>query len=695
MENLLITGGSGLLATNWSYNLRKKYNVLSGLHKKFIKIKNIESTLISFTNSKKLKNFLINNKIKTIIHTASVTDLEKCQKYKKLAKKTNITFTQNLVDQCKVLDIRLIYISTDQLYDGHKVLYNEDDKCRPINYYAFTKYESEKYIKKNLQNYLIIRTNFFGQGTHYRKSFSDFIIQNIKNKNEISINDNVFYTPISIDLLIFYANKLLSKNATGTYNISSSERISKFDFAMKLVKIFGLDASYIKRKKSLSSAINLFRPKNMSLSNNKLKKFLKLKRIPSINDQIKNLKSKKKKIKFEKIIQYGEHFIDKSDINSVTNVLRSKSLTQGPQIEKFEKNIARYVGSKYAVAVSSCTAGLHISSIVAGINKSNKGMTSPITFVSTANAVTYCGGKVEFVDIDPKTANISIKEIKKKIKKDKKIKAIFPIHFGGYPCDMSKLRKYTLKKKIYLIEDAAHALGARYKSGEMVGSCRFSDMCVFSFHPVKQISAGEGGVVTTNDYNIYKRLLRLRSHGINKLDDEYEDLNSAYTLGFNNPWYFEMRELGFHYRITDFQCALANSQLNKIEKFLKKRRQLAKRYDEAFKNSDVIKPLLVDKDKLSALHIYIININFKKINLTKAELMYKLFDKGIGSQVHYIPVTEHPFYKKKKYKTKDFPHSYNYYKSCLTIPLFFSLKLKTQDYIIKVLLNIIKEHRIK
>ena len=277
-----------------------------------------------------------------------------------------------------------------------------------------------------------------------------------------------------------------------------------------------------------------------------------------------------------KIIPYGKHYIDERDINAVIKNLKSGSLTQGPTIEKFENKIKKIVNCRYAVAVSSCTAGMHIALLSSGFKKNNTLLTTPISFVSTANVSKFCDGKVKFADISLQDINISTDIIKKIIKKNK-IDAVIPVHFAGKASDVKLIRKLIGKKTI-LIEDAAHAFGAKYDDGTMVGSCKYSNATVFSFHPVKSIATGEGGIVTTNDKKVYKNLLRLRSHGINKLDDNFILKNQAYTKKIKNPWYYEMRELGFHYRMTEIQASLGLSQLNKLNKFIAKRREIAKKY---------------------------------------------------------------------------------------------------------------------
>ncbi len=390
------------------------------------------------------------------------------------------------------------------------------------------------------------------------------------------------------------------------------------------------------------------------------------------------------------MIPYGKHYIDDDDIQAVVNVLKSGALTQGPAVEAFEQAVANYVGAKYAVAVSSGTAALHLAAMAAGVGPGASLVTSPITFVASANAGLYVGAKVLFADIDPETVNISPESLKDVLNKNSDVKAIIPVHFAGLPCDMPRIKSLADSAGAVVIEDAAHALGATYADGQRVGSCAHSLMTIFSFHPVKAIAAGEGGMIMTNDEVTYRKLIRLRSHGINKLDDPLQVPNQAFTNGELNPWYYEMQELGFHYRITDLQCALALSQFKKIENFIDRRRQLVKQYDEFFLSTDHCRPAQnVGRDQ-SAHHIYILKINFDSVGLHRGEFMRQLKVRGIGSQVHYIPVPSQPYYQKLGFQIQEYPNAQKYYQQALSIPLFYSLSDVQQEYVVSTIKELLK-----
>ncbi|MFH1777834.1 MAG: UDP-4-amino-4,6-dideoxy-N-acetyl-beta-L-altrosamine transaminase [Candidatus Omnitrophota bacterium] len=363
-----------------------------------------------------------------------------------------------------------------------------------------------------------------------------------------------------------------------------------------------------------------------------------------------------------RVIPYGKQFIDRPDITAAVKVLKSSWLTQGPKIGEFERRLSECCRVKYAVAVSSGTAALHLAALAAGLKKGDEAITSPITFLATPNAVLYSGAKPVFADIDEKTVNINPEEIKRHI--NKKTKAVLPVHFAGLPCEMESIYAIAKKNNLIIIEDACHALGAKYKAGTTytnVGSCRHSDMTVFSFHPVKHITTGEGGAITTNNKNYYKKLLALRNHGM------YKDKNTAKR----GPWYYEMRDLGFNYRITDFQCALGLSQLKKINSFIRRRRQIAAVYNQAFGNIESIEVPYSPKNSDHAYHLYVLKIDFKQFNTTRSKFSTQLKKRGILTQVHYIPIYHQPFYCKSKTCGKlKFKISEAYYKKAISIPIY-------------------------
>ncbi len=385
----------------------------------------------------------------------------------------------------------------------------------------------------------------------------------------------------------------------------------------------------------------------------------------------------------KRFLPYSRQNIDKIDIKKITDVLKSDFITQGPNINDFEKDFAKYVGAKYAVACATGTAALHLSCLALGINKKSKILTSAITFVASANCAEFLGANVDFVDIDKNTYCINVNELEKKLER-KKINLVIPVHLCGHSSDMAKIYKLKKKYNFHIIEDSCHALGGKYNNFR-VGSCKYSDISTFSFHPVKPITTAEGGMITTNNKKIYEKLLLYRTHGIHKDPSKFKNKSLAFDNNKQpNRWYYEMDVLGFNYRITDLQAALGKSQLKKINLFTKKRNQIANIYNKNFKNIKNLKIPFKSKKVLHAYHLYTILVNFKKINLSKNKFMKFLFECGIGSQVLYIPVFLQPYYKRKyNYKPNKFPVSMKYYEQALSIPIFYSLKKTEQSLVIK------------
>ena len=383
------------------------------------------------------------------------------------------------------------------------------------------------------------------------------------------------------------------------------------------------------------------------------------------------------------MIFYGKQSIDQNDIDAVVEVLKSDFLTQGPAIEKFEKCVAEYCGAKYAVAVTSATAALHISCLATGLGKGDILWTSPITFTASANCGRYCGADVDFVDIDPSTYNMSIAELEKKLQAAEiKPRVVVPVHLAGQSCEMDKIYKLSQKYGFKVIEDASHAIGADYKETK-VGCCKYSDMKVFSFHPVKIVTTGEGGMVLTNDKDLYEKLVLYRSHGITR-DPK------LMTGTADGPWYYQQIDLGFNYRMTDMQAALGYSQMQKVNEFVSKRRYLAKRYNELLKNINGIQLPDQNEDTKSSWHLYVVRVDFSKISKTKNQIFAEMKEKGICLNLHYIPVHTQPYYENLGFKGGDFPNSEKYYEEAFTLPLYYSLTDEQQDHIVKSLVEVLQ-----
>lgn len=384
------------------------------------------------------------------------------------------------------------------------------------------------------------------------------------------------------------------------------------------------------------------------------------------------------------MIPYGRQTISQDDVEAVVAVLKSDFLTQGPVVPQFEQEIANYCGAKYAVAVNSATSALHIACLALGVKEGDYVWTTPNTFVASANCARYCGATVDFVDIDPDTFNLCPHELEKKLKgaaiKGCLPKVVIPVHFSGLSCDMEKIHALSQKYNFRIIEDASHAIGGRYKE-TIIGCGKYSDITVFSFHPVKIITTAEGGMAVTNDPYLARQLQLLRSHGITRESEEL--INESH-----GPWYYEQQQLGYNYRMTEMQAALGITQLKYLDDWVAKRHELALRYDRLLADLPVILPIHSQQD-YSALHLYVIQLDEKKTDLGRKLVFHKLRSLGIGVNVHYIPVHIQPDYQKIGFGLGDFPKSEYYYQRCISLPLFASLTYQQQDQVVDALSQIL------
>ena len=384
------------------------------------------------------------------------------------------------------------------------------------------------------------------------------------------------------------------------------------------------------------------------------------------------------------MIRYGKQHIDKADINSVVSVLKSDWITQGPKVNEFESKLKKKFGSKFCCVVSNGTAALHLTALALGWSKQDTVLCSPISFLSASNAVIYSGAKPDFVDINTNDYNIDTEKLKKKIqfylKKNKKIKAIIATDFAGQPCDWKELKKISKKYKITLINDNCHAIGAKYFKNEKYAS-KYADIVTHSYHPVKNITTGEGGAVLTNNEKIHLKIKLLRSHGVIK--------SKKFTK--EKPWFYQMQELGFNYRLTDIQCALGITQLLKISKFIKRRNQIAKIYNKFFSKFRFIKTPKIKRNNEHAFHIYPLLIDFKKLGITRSNFFKKLSKYNIFLQVHYIPIYLQPYYKKKfNFNEKNFPISKKFYSQEASLPIFYSLEDRQIYKICRLIKKVLK-----
>ena len=384
------------------------------------------------------------------------------------------------------------------------------------------------------------------------------------------------------------------------------------------------------------------------------------------------------------MIPYGKQDINQSDIEAVIAVLKSDFLTQGPQVPLFEYNVSNYCNAQYGVAVNSATSALHVACLALGLGKDDWLWTSPNSFVASANCGLYCGAKVDFIDIDPKTYNLSVEELKKKLihaKKDNKLpKIVITVHFAGQSCDMQSIHKLSKEFGFKILEDASHAIGGKYLD-KPIGGCQYSDITVFSFHPVKIITTAEGGLATTNQKELADKMKLFRTHGITR----EPKLMTKKTEG---GWYYQQVELGFNYRMNDLQAALGIAQMKRLDKFITIRHSLKQRYDELLKDLPLITPAQ-SLDSYSSLHLYPVQLKLEHLSKAHNQIFDELRKSGVGVNLHYIPIHLQPYFKNMGFKKGDFPKAEDYYSRAISIPIYQGLTTELQDKVVAVLKKIL------
>ena len=384
------------------------------------------------------------------------------------------------------------------------------------------------------------------------------------------------------------------------------------------------------------------------------------------------------------MIPYGKQEITQQDIDGVLEVLNSEFLTQGPKVPLFEKSLMEYTGAEHALAVNSATSALHIACLALGLGEGDWLWTTPVTFVASANCGLYCGAQVDFVDIDSDTYNMCPKRLEEKLinaKAEGKLpKVVVPVHLCGQPCDMAAIAKLAKEYNFKVIEDASHAIGGKYQ-GLPIGNCKYSDITVFSFHPVKIVTTAEGGAALTNQKALSDKMALLRSHGITREPEQMEGDS-------HGGWYYQQIDLGFNYRMTELQAALGVSQIKRLDDFITARHHLAERYNELLKSLPVVLPYQLE-NTYSGLHLYVIRLQLNKLSLTHKEVFDALRGKGIGVNLHYIPVHTQPYYERMGFSTGDFPESERYYNEAISLPIFHCMTEDQQDTVVKALTNIL------
>ena len=678
MKTIVFTGGSSLLAQSWIREEQPEYNFILGIHNREPDQNKGRNVVLAYENPDELSKQFQQLKADIVVNCIGLTNVEACEEDEKLADYTNVAIAKNIAQASKDSKVKLVHISTDHLFDGELAYASEKEKKVPVNVYGRTKSHGEDVVLDIHPDALVIRTNFFGWGPSYKPSFSDKILKSLERSTPIQLFDDVYYTPISVACLRESILALLEKNAFGVYNVTSSERISKYEFGCRLADVFGFAKTLIEPVSIESKTGLTQRPKDMSLSNHKLSVFLS-KSIPSLKEQILALKEEENQNKERLVIPYGRQDVSQEDINAVVDVLRSDFITQGPVIQQFERRVTDYCGANYAYACNSATSALHIACLALGVGEGDLVWTSPISFVASSNCALYCNATVDFVDIDAKSYNMSPVALEQKLIKAKAKgrlpKVVIPVHLSGQSCEMDKIHALSKQYGFKIIEDASHAIGATYK-GQSVGNCEYSDIAVFSFHPVKIITTCEGGMCLTNDSHLSNLIGRYRSHGITRQATEM-------SKAPDGPWYYEQLNLGLNYRMNDVQAALGLSQMDRLDEFIEKRRAIAKRYDELLKDSIVETPLQ-HSDTNSSWHLYIIRLKKNK-EITHRQLFEQFRAAGVLVNIHYIPIYRQPYYQDLGFTADEFDQAEKYYEEAISIPIFPGLTTEEQNKVVSLI----------
>jgi len=700
---ILITGVSGLLGNNLACYFKEE-NQVTGLYFNHpVTIPCVETSGINLLNYPEIRALVLQMRPEVVIHCASRTDVDQMESEKEEGWQANVLTTRVLLDALRDLDAKFIHISTDSVYPGSKGPYDEDMKTDPCNWYGKTKLESERLVSER-SGYLVLRTNLYGWNIQQKMSLAEWFLDRFQTGQPTMGFADAQFSSIYTFLLAEIIEKCIKKDLTGLYNCACRDSWTKYEFGRKIAEVFGLDSEKLLPTSLDDVDFNTKRGKDLRLNVGRLETELS-ESLPTMSDsltrlyqdwqrgvprEIKRGAGGELKVLYPKrdMINYGGQVIDQADIDAVVTVLKSPYLTQGEQVSRFEEEVASYVGAEFGVAVSSGTAALHLACLASDIAPGDEGVTSPITFLASANAMVYCGAAPRFADIDPRTYNMSAEALERCI--TKRTRVVIPVHFSGQSCAMKEIREVISAKekrfghKIFIIEDASHALGSLYR-GHRVGGCEYADAAVFSFHPVKHITTGEGGMVVTNNRELADRIRSLRSHGMNKDPKEFINKDFAFSsYPLPNPWYYEQIELGFNYRITDIQCALGGAQLKKLEGFMVRRRAIFEKYHRAFAElPNVIVPF-EDSHCTNNFHLYVLQINFDALGLTRAVVVEQFKMENILTQVHYIPVHLQPYYQ-KHYGTKpgDYPVAEQFYRQCLSLPFYPAMSDENVEKVIQ------------
>ncbi len=666
MKKALILGGSGMFGQDITSIFSKKFFVKSTY---CLNPTKMDSIFFDVQNNPELLSKVISEyRPDIIVNCIAIVSVDFCEEEPSICRSVNGDLSEKIVKAVKDFGLEdsccLVHISTDSIYRQNNIenySFKETDDLYPHNMYAKSKIIAERGYSDYKGRLLIIRTAIYGSRSKPNKGLLNWIVSSLRSNDDISGWTNVYFSPISTYRLSLILLDLIQSKASGIFNVGSEDYCTKYEFVQQVINSFNPKRKLISETYT-NTGSDTFRPTNTILDVTKVKTYtnhLKPWRA-DLDDYLSN-----NYVSASKLIPYGRQDVTQNDIEAVTTVLKSDFLTQGPAVPQFERTIAEYCGAKYAVAVNSATSALHVACIALGLGEGDWLWTSPISFVASANCGLYCGAMIDFVDINPETYNLSAHALEEKlIKAEKKgclPKVVIPVHLGGQSCEMKKIHKLSQKYGFRIIEDASHAIGGRYRE-QPIGNCKYSDITIFSFHPVKIITTGEGGAAVTNNPQLYEKILLLRGHGITRSPD-------LMTREPDGPWYYEQIDLGYNYRMTDIQAALGISQIERLSKYIGRRQEIAATYDEAFQGLPVATPIQ-HEDCYSAFHLYVIRLKLTDKNISHHKVFRGLRNDGIGVNLHYMPIHTQPFYQKLGFQQNDFPEAMSYYSEAISLPIY-------------------------
>lgn len=682
-STLLITGVSGQLGSNLAYLLREDFRITGISNTHPVRIPGVACRRCDLREYPAVRELFAQTAPDIVVHCASRTDIDTMEADPEGAWQANVLTTRNVVDALRGTPSKLVFISTDAVYSGLGGPYTEQSVPSPCNAYGATKLEAEGHVLARPES-LVLRTNLYGWNIRPKRSLGEWFVEHLMAGRKCPGFSDAVFSGIYTFQLGAVIRKCLERGLSGLYNCASSDSMTKLDFGRALAQALGADPALIVPTPIEQGPLRVPRGHDLSLDVSVLERALG-EPLPGMSDSIAAFTDDLRSGLREELrrdmagmpdraffpvreeLGYGGQCIDDADIEAVVNVLKSPLLTQGETVTAFEQSIARYCGANHAVALSSGTAALHLACLALGLGPGDEIITSPLTFVASANCARYCGATPTFCDIDPDTGNMAPDMLAQCI--TERTRAIIPVHFAGQSCDLAAIRDIAdkagarLGSRIHIIEDASHALGSQYQ-GRQVGCCRYSDMTVFSFHPVKHITTGEGGLVTTNSAELASELELLRSHGITR-----EPHRLSQHPG---PWYYEQVRLGFNYRITDMQCALGLSQLAKLEWFASRRRHFVERYNGLLAAHPHVRLPREHPDCRSNFHLYVVRLDFARAGIDRAGLLARMAQQHIHAQVHYIPVHQQPDFV-RLLGPRSLPQAEAFYAQCLSLPLLPSM----------------------